>query len=416
MAGWGVAVEIRTVAEEEAAAYFRTISAGFGSPSGSDEDLAEWQTVAEYDQCLAATDGDRFVGGASAYSFEMTLPGGARTTIGGVSNVAVLPTHRRQGVLTGLLARQLDDLAERGRPVAALNASESRIYRRFGYGPATSAVSVEIDTRHTEYLGDLPPGRLHLVTVEEARRLFPAFYERWRRSRPGSLSRSDAWWDIMLGPREGWKGGGEAFHLVHEDAGGEVDGYASYQPQSKTEHGNFQSVVRVRELVGADGGVEAALWRFCFDLDLVRRARSDMRPVDDPLRWWLVEPRQLAVTSLTDVLWVRIIDVAAALSARGYAEEGGVTLEVVDPFRPAGSGTYRLEAGPDGAECARVGGPGTDADLRLDVADLGAAYLGGVSFALLAAGGRVEECTPGAAARADALFRTARAPFCATTF
>src|SRR5690606_36887991 len=192
VAGWGVAVEFRTVAEEEAPAYFRTISAGFGSPGSSDDDLAEWQTVAEYDQCFAALDGDRFVGGASAYSFEMTLPGGGLTAIGGVSNVAVLPTHRRQGVLTGLLARQLDDLAERGRPLAALNASESHIYRRFGYGLATDSVSVEIDTRHTDYLGELPPGRLHLVSVEEARQIFPAFYERWRRTRTGSLSRSDA--------------------------------------------------------------------------------------------------------------------------------------------------------------------------------------------------------------------------------
>lgn len=409
-----VAVEIRTVAEEEAPAYFHTIAAGFGSAGPSDDDLAEWQTVAEYDQCFAAVDRDRFVGGASAYSFEMTLPGGGLTTIGGVSNVAVLPTHRRQGVLTGLLARQLDDLADRGRPLAALNASESHIYRRFGYGLATDSVSVEIDTRHTDYLGELPPGRLHLVSVEEARQIFPAFYGRWRRTRTGSLSRSDAWWDIMLGPKEGWKGGGEAFHLVHEDAAGAVDGYASYQREPKFEHGNFQGVVRVRELIGATGGVEAALWRFCFDLDLVRRARSDMRPVDDPLRWWLVEPRQLAVTSRTDQLWLRVVDVAAALSERRYAADGGLVLEVDDSFRPAGSGRYRLEGGPDGATCIRD--DGATADLRLGVADLGAAYLGGVSFTLLAAGGRVDELTQGAAARADALFRTDRAPYCATTF
>ena len=407
-------VEIRTVAEDEAPAYFRTISAGFGSAGSPDEDLAEWQTVAEYDQCLAAVDGDRFVGGASAYSFEMTLPGGALVPVAGVSNVAVLPTHRRQGVLTGLFTRQLDDLVERGVALAALNASESRIYRRFGYGVGTSSMSVQIDTRHSEYLDDLPPGRLHLVSAQEARSIFPVFYDRWRRGRAGSLARSDAWWDIMLGPREGWKGGGEAFHLVHEDAAGEIDGYASYQPQSRTEHGNFQSVVRVRELVGADGGVEAALWRFCFDVDLVRLARAEMRPVDDPLRWRLVEPRQLAVTSLTDQLWLRIVDVAGALSVRGYAATGGLALAVEDPFRSAVSGTYRLEAGPDGATCTRA--DGATPDLRLDVADLGAAYLGGGSFSLLRAGGRVEECTPAAAARADALFRTERAPYCATTF
>ncbi len=406
-------VDIRTITEDEVDAYFGAISAGFGvaDPGG---DLAEWKTVAEYDQCIAAVDGDRFVGGASAYSFELTLPGGGLVPVGGVSNVAVLPTHRREGVLTGLLARQLDDLAGRGSSLAILNASESRIYRRFGYGPATSAVSVQIDTRHSEYLGDLPPGRLHLVTPEEARTVFPAFYDRWRHEHVGSLARSDAWWDIMLGPREGWKGGGEAFHLVHQGLDGETDGYASYQQESRTEHGNFQSVVRVRELIGVDAGVEAALWRFCFDLDLVRVARSDMRPVDDPLRWRLVEPRQLSVTSLTDVLWVRVIDVAEALAARRYAAAGGLVLEVGDPFRPAGSGRYCLEGGPDGATCARDGGAAPD--LRLDVADLGAVYLGGVSFHALAAAGRVEEVVAGAAAHADDLFRSERAPYCATTF
>jgi predicted acetyltransferase len=404
-----VTLEIRTVAEDKVDAYFAAVSAGFGEVSSA-EALDEWRTVAEYDQSFGALDGGRFVGGVSAYSFDMTIPGGQAVPVGGVSNVAIAPTHRRRGIVSALLGRQLDDLAERGTHVAILNASESRIYRRFGYGLATSAVAVEIDTRHTEYLVDAPAGQLRLVPADEARKVFPAFYDRWRRGSVGALGRSEAWWDIMLGPKEGWKGGGEAFHLVYEGPGGEVEGCASYQLNGKTDHGNFQSTVRVRELIGSDAGAEAALWRFCFDLDLVRKARAEMRPVDDPIRWRLVEPRQLKTLQLGDVLWVRLIDVAEALSARGYAAEGAVTFGVDDPFRPAGSGTYRLDAGV----CTRV--DGADPDLSLDVADLGAAFLGGVSFATLHAAGLVDERRPGAVVTADALFRTPRLPYCATTF
>lgn len=413
MATWGVDFEIRPITEDDVEDYFVALSAGFGDTNHED-DLADYRTVADYSQSFAALDGARFVGGAGAYNFDMTLPGGAVVPVGGVSCVSVVPTHRRRGVLTGLMARQLDDLAERGKHLAVLNASESRIYRRFGYGLATSAVSVEIDTRHSEYLGDLPDGRLHLVSRDEALDVFPAVYDRWRTEHTGSLSRSEAWWAIMLGSREGWKGGGDSFRVVHEGADGTPDGYVSYQPAMRTEHGNFQGVVRVRELVGMTADVEAALWRFCFDLDLVRRARSDMRPVDDPIRWRLVEPRQLRVHSLTDVLWVRLVDIAGALAARGYEADGSLTLEVVDPFRPASSGSYHLDAAAGaGATATRSE---SAPELRLDVADLGAAYLGGVSFSTLQAAGRVVELAAGAVARADALFRTTRAPYCATTF
>lgn len=409
-----MAFEIRSITEDEVEDYFVPISAGFGD-TGPAADLEDFRTVADYPQSFAAVEDGAFIGGAGAYNFAMTLPGGAVVPVGGVSCVSVAPTHRRRGVVTALMARQLDDLADRGKHLAILNASESRIYRRFGYGLATSAASVEIDTRHSEFLGDLPGGRVRLVSADEAAKVLPAVYDRWRVDHVGSLTRSEAWWAIMLGDREGWKGGGKAFRVVHEAEDGTPDGYVTYLPDMKTEHGNFQGKVRVRELIGMTPDVEAALWRYCFDLDLVRLAQSDMRPVDDPLRWRLVEPRQLRTKSVTDVLWCRVIDVAGALSDRGYAGEGTLTLAVDDPFRQVGSGTFLLESGGvgGGATCTRTD---VTPDLRLDVAELGAAYLGGVSFARLRDGGRVHELVPGAVARADALFATDRAPYCATTF
>jgi len=407
-----VAFEIRSITEDEVDDYFVPISAGFGD-TGPAADLDDFRTVADYSQSFPAVEDDAFVGGAGAYNFDMTLPGGAVVPVGGVSCVSVAPTHRRRGVVSALMTRQLDDLAQRGKHLAILNASESRIYRRFGYGLATSAASVEIDTRHTEFLGSLGEGRLRMVGADEAAKVLPAVYDRWRVEHAGSLTRSEPWWAIMLGSREGWKGGGDAFRVVHEDLDGTPDGYVSYQPDMRTEHGNFQGRVRVRELIAMTPDAEAALWRFCFDLDLVRVARADMRPVDDPLRWRLVEPRQLRTKSITDVLWCRVIDVAGALSDRGYAAEGTLTLQVDDPFRPASAGVYRLDAAADGVTCARTDGA---PELRLDVADLGAAFLGGVSFTRLRDGGRVAELDAGAVARADALFRTDRAPYCATTF
>jgi predicted acetyltransferase len=397
--------EVRAIEPEELEDFLWPVEAGFGSHLQEDA-VEDVRKVIDYERAFGALDGGQFVGGAGTYAFEMTLPGGAVVPVGGVTGVAVSPTHRRRGVLTQLMRHQLDDVAQRGEAFAILNASESHIYGRFGYGLGARAEAVEIDTREAEFLVPPADGRMRLLSKDDAEKALPAVYDRWRRHRPGALARSDVWWSFLFAEKESWKGGGEQFHVLHESEAGDADGYATYQPKGKQEHGNWAGTVRVRELLGLDADVEAALWRFCLDVDLMRTARSEMRPVDDPLRWRLVEPRQLKVISAYDVLWVRIVDVGAALSLRSYATDDDLVLDVEDSFRPDGSGAFRLDGSRTDDE----------PDLRLEVRDLGAAYLGGVTFSMLARAGRVEERRSGGLRRADALFASPVAPFCNTTF
>ena len=410
-------IEVRPPTEEELPEYFRTISVGFANTQPVQDEAAQEAEAAlwELDRTHAAFDDGRIVGGTSAYSFQMALPGGTTAPTAGVTGVAVLPTHRRQGILTRLMRSQLDEVVERGDVFAALNASEAQIYGRFGYGPADRALAFELATERSAF--SRPPevgGRVRLVPLEEALELIPPVYEAHRPSRPGELDRSPGWWAIVLGRVEGWKGGGPQFFAVHEDDDGAPDGYARYATDVRWAHGGLsEGTLTVRELVGTTPEVEAALWRYCCDVDLVTRLVGVSRPLDDHLPWRLADQRQLRVTSVADRLWVRLVDVAAGLAARRYGVDDELTIEVTDPFRPENDGCYRLDGGPEGASCERTGDPPA---LRLDAAALGALVLGGPRFSTLARARRVEEVATGALTRADRMFASARSPLCTTTF
>ena len=404
------------MASEEFAieAWLRPVAAGFGSHDIDRDHLAGERSIMEFDRFLGARDDGEFVGGAGAYSFEMTLPGGTTAPAAGVTAVSVAPTHRRRGILTGLMERQLVDVAARGEPFAVLNASEADIYRRFGYGAATTVETTRIATERSQFTREPDTaGDLALLTREEAAKLLHAFFDEHRLRVPGALSRTEAWWGIMTGELESWKGGGKTFHVVHRTAGAEVDGFAIYTVSGGSDNFLAAGEVEVRELYGADPEVEAALWRYCYDIDLVTTVRALRRPPDDHLRLRLADPRQLQVTGSHDLLWVRVVDVAAALAARRYSGEGSLVLEVDDAFRPDSGGRFRLVGGPDGAECERT----TDEpDLSLSVPQLGATVLGGVPFWLLRRAGLIQEHRRGAAADADAMFVCRPAPYCTAMF
>jgi predicted acetyltransferase len=205
------------------------------------------------------------------------------------------------------------------------------------------------------------------------------------------------------------------FHVVYEAPGGEVEGIAAYRVKQDWEDGLTRSSVRIlsSQFVALTPVARVALWRYLLNLDLIQSVRGVGFAVDEPLRWMLVDPRRMKPTALRDDLWVRLLDIPASLAARKYSATGRVVFEVADTFCPETAGRYELEAGPEGAECRRTT---READLALDVADLGAAYLGGVRFDTLWQAGRIEEHTTGAAARADALFRSDPAPHCGTPF
>jgi predicted acetyltransferase len=404
-------VKIAAVSDAELAEFMRVSEVGFGSFPRPDAIELE-RSVLPVDRTVAAYDGADIVATAASYPFELTLPGGTQVPVAGVTAVSVSPTHRRRGILRQMMHFQLDDVAARGEPLAILNASEATIYGRFGYGVASLFQELEVNTARAGFrrlLPDRPP--LRLVPKEHAIPVIAPIYDRYRQEVPGSLSRSVAWWKIMLGDVEQWKGGGKLFVVVAEPYDGDAGGFAVYKVVQSGPTGTWR--VEVRELVAVEPHVEATLWRFLFDIDLVATVLVQTRPLDDPLRFWLADLRALQVRRVLDYLWVRILDVSAALESRRYPVPGELVLEVDDPFRPAVSGRYRVAGGPDGASCERTE---HDPDLSLGIEELGSLYLGGVLARELAHAGRIREHTPGALGRMSAMFAAARQPHCTTRF
>jgi predicted acetyltransferase len=209
------------------------------------------------------------------------------------------------------------------------------------------------------------------------------------------------------------QGASRHYDVVYETARGRVEGWVSYRVENRWPSGLASNIINVRMLVGLVPEAEAALWRYLFDMDLAGTIKLLGRPVDDPVRWRLADPRRLRTTEVGDHLWVRLLDVAGALAARRYAVDDALVLEVSDPVRPRNQGRFRLDGGPDGAACEPTS---ATPDLALGVADLGAAYLGGTSLASLARAERVAELTEGALLRADRMFASAPPPICTTHF
>jgi predicted acetyltransferase len=407
--------EMRPITPDELPAFIRVDGAAYSSPQ-TDEEIESARGPFEFDRSLVATEDGRFIGSAAAMSFDLTLPGYTTIPAAGVTWVAVLPTHRRRGVLMALMRRQLEDVRARGEALAVLTASESAIYRRFGYGAATSVMYTEIERAHGAFLSPVPnTGRYRLVEQEEAiSAILPPLYDDVRRVRVGELSRTAAKWKSQFRtPNAPFNGFGPRLYALYETDSGQVDGAVIYRAKLEWTNGVPDGTLQVSELIARTPAAYAALWRYCLDVDLVARVRGLHRPVDEPLRWMLADSRRLRVTHLADNLWVRLLDIPTALAARRYATTGRLTFAVSDAFLHDLTGRYTLEGGADTTSCARSDHP---ADLSLDVAALGATYLGGVSFATLAQAGLIREEISGALARADAMFATFPAPFCSTPF
>ncbi len=357
----------------------------------------------------AAWEGEAAVGGAAAFPFELTVPG-SRVRAAGVTAVGVLPTHRRRGILSALMRAQLDDCRARGESVAYLWATEDTIYGRFGYGIASFAGEVELPRERGAFHRALAPaGDVRLVALRDAAPLVAPVYERVAARVPGMFARSPAWWDVrILDDPEYRRGGGGELQCAVLELDGRPAAYALYRITPVMERGIQHGTVDVVEALGDSPRSTSAIWRFALDVDWVARVKAHLLPLDHPLLLLLAEPRRLRFT-LRDGLWVRLVDLAAALSARSYAGPGSVTIEIADAFCPWNAGRWRI--GRDGVERT------ADApDLRGDVTALGSVYLGGFTWTQLARACRVEELTPEAAARADELFRTAVAPWCPHIF
>jgi predicted acetyltransferase len=393
-------------------AFYDAAELAFSEPP-RDDDFEPWQRLFEPDRAIAAYDGDRIVGTAGAFGYQLTVPGGVLPAAG-VTIVGVQPTHRRQGILRRMMRLQLDGIHERGEPLAILWASEGGIYQRFGYGLATLAAKVKIERDRSGFRhAHVPAGAIRFVDADEAARLFPTVYQAVRPERPGFFDRSETYWtDAFLRDPEHWRQGATAaFHIVHETAG-TADGYARYRVRDRWDDSGPQSTVLVVEKLAANPAADLDLWRFLLDIDLMKSLDWWNLAPDDPILLSVLEPRRIGLT-LGDGIWLRIVDVAGALAGRGYAADGRLVIDLADEFCPWNDGRWsvRVEAGT-----ATVERTGDAPDLACDTTDLAASYLGAFAFRRLADAGRVRELTPGAISRADALFRTERAPWCPKVF
>ena len=391
--------DLRFIGEIERPAFLRTMAVGFGSTM-TDDDVKVSARTLRNSRSLAALDGDEIVGTAVVYPMQMNIPEGRSAATAVVSGVTVLPTHRRRGILTRMMDTHLRKAYDNGEIFSILGASESIIYGRYGFGIASLIESWSIDRRHTD-LAYAPesPGRLRFIDRDDAAELLPSVAVRVCTDRPAFVALHPDHWAEFLADFEHERRGGSAFHFVVYEEGGEIDGYVIYRLHGRT--------VRVIDLMAGSDAAHAALWRFCFGIDLRTTIECDDRPVDDPLPWMLADPRRLQ-RSLRDGMWLRILDVQKALEARTYAREGRIVLEVRDEFCSWNEGRYELEGGTEGARCAATN---AKPDITLSVADLGAAYLDGVSFSTLEHASRAEVVSAEAVQLADAMFRTRRKPW-----
>ena len=368
---------------------------------------------------LATLDGAP-CGGAASLRTELTLPGGAAVATAAVTDVGVLPTHRRRGVVSALMAHQLRDCRDRGDVLAVLHASEAGIYERFGYGVATRWRLVELDARRAAFRSDWPDpgGSLRHVRRDAADTLVACagVHDRARLAHPGGLARSEAWWRVVLGDAATYQGGGSDRQVIlHLDDAGDPDGYVIYQVTQDWSAGQAEHSIEVWELVGAGHHgpqVELALWRAMLDHDLVAKVDGPIA-IDHALFDVVADPRQARTRWDQDLLWVRLLDVRGAFEARAYGSDGSFSFDLVDRHLPEQAGTHRLSVSDGVARCERTD---DEPDLVLDVSELGTVLLGGGSLRRAVRAGRVGERTPGAAAGADALLAVWPMPWCWVRF
>jgi predicted acetyltransferase len=385
---------LRFVTAEELPGYLAQAGSAFWSRPEPADELAARAAVVATQHNLGAFDDGQLVGTAGVEPLSLTVPGGHVATAG-IGRITVLPTHRRRGIMTAMLRRIVDEARERGDPIAALYASEGAIYGRYGFGVATYETTARIARHRGAFRAPADVSGLRIVPWAAANGVMREIAERVTRSQPGAILRSDGWWHYLATsppPR------GVPWQAVVR---AERDGFVAYE--SHVEFGVGGSI-RVNWLFAETPEAYASLWRFCLDVDLTDEVRARWRPVDEPLRHVLADPRALEAT-VSDGLWLLLLDVEAALAARTYAPGAPVRVHVHDDFCPWNTGTY--EVGDGG--CRRVA---AEPELVLAADALGACYLGGSRFGTLVRAGRVEERTPGAADRADALFAVAHAPWC----
>lgn len=408
-----MSIQLRVVPERQLRAWIDVIETAFGDEM-RDERWKDFRRILEPERALGAFDGEAIVGGGAAFSFSLTVPGGGQVSAAGVTAVGVLPTHRRRGILSQLMDRQLADAHQRGEAAAILWASEGGIYQRYGYGLASLNAVLDLERERAIFRRPVEPsGTFRLLERQAASNALPSIYDTVGARTPGFYHRSETWWDAqILSDYEQSRRGATAQQYVLHERDGRAVGYAIYRIKPDWGDVGTKSVLQVIEALATDAQANEQIWRYLFGVDLIARIASWIGPPDHPLVLMLAEPRRLALR-LTDGLWLRIVDVAAALEARRYLADGELILDVADEVMPDVAGRYRLLV--EGGR-ANVAPTDDEPHLSLEIADLGAVYLGAFSFSDLARAGRTVERVGDARLRADAMFATSVAPWCPEIF
>ncbi len=406
---------LRPLSADEVDAYFAFIGNAFHEVLTPDEQRAE-ESILERDRTLVLFDGDTMIGSTAILSRIMTVPGGP-IPVAGVTEVAVAASHTRRGLLTQLMRAQLTELHdERREAVAVLWASESAIYQRFGYGLASQRARISLSNRDVRLLRPVAAAERGIRIGDAADKAIvadvAASYDRARTGIVGHCDRPGPWWEYRLFDPESARDGATALRIaVHYGAAG-PDGYALYAVRKNWGAQGPDGEVLIKELTVENSEAHAALWSHLMSVDLTADVTFRVGPEDAPVQHMVDHPRRVDV-AINDALWVRIVDVDRALAARRYTAPVDVVFEVTDAFCPWNAGRWRLTGGPDDARCARTDAP---ADLALSSTELGAAYLGGSTLAILAAAGRVTELQPGTLRATSAAFAEPRPPYCAEIF
>jgi predicted acetyltransferase len=406
-------IEIRVTAPEEYRAATATVATALMHAPPNDETWDKPDRIASWEQSdsLSAWAGDRCVGHAAGFRFGTLVPGGAWLPTSGVTRVGVLASHRRRGVMRGLLVRLLTEAAERGQVLASLRASETRIYQRFGFGLAGYTAEATMSSRDALPITGVAGGAMRILRGDEILATVEPIYERAAR-RPGVLARPEWMWQRYL--EKAIELGGDAeFVAVHSSPDGVDDGFVHYSVKWAEARGTPpRGTGEVYDLWGVTPGVELALWEFICNIDLVDEWFAEERPVDDVVQFAVADTRAYRTKWVWDEQWLRVLDVDAALTGRQFADvEGSVTIDVTDSLLPANMGVWSVAASG-----AKRLGDDVGADIAVDIRELSAAYLGGTRWSSLAAAGRVDVRNPVALVVADALFAVPEAPYCCSGF
>lgn len=407
-----VDIGVRAITDAELLAWTAALQIPFFDTADPAESVERRRRRTDLERAYGAFAAGRVVGTLRSFASDLTVPGGARVSADAVTAVTVLPTHRRRGALTAMMSASQQASADRGDAVRVLIASEWLIYGRFGFGAATDAVDYTIDVRQGRFVRPAPALSFEFVDAKAALDLLPPVYDATRASTPGSIGRPGWWWEIATGMETvGHPPRPAPWIVVCRGEAGAVLGYLTYRAEEIPDTWSGGRLV-VEELQAVSAQAYAGLWRFACGVDLVATVKADARAVDEALPWLFTDARAVTARRRYDKLWVRLLDVPAALEARGCAAAGRVVVEVLDEAGPA-SGRYEIDSDGGPTRCRRTS---CSAELTLPAGLLGAAYLGGQRVRTLAAAGLVDEHSPGAVGRLDAMLDSRTPPWCATHF